>query len=71
MRRRMGPWRSILLCCVLQLGVMAGVPMRPDEIQKLMQSLAKPQVTATLPEEAEKSGDGDGRRLARRLLDQL
>lgn len=49
--------RSILLCAVLQVGVLYGVPMRPEEIQRLMRSLSSPAVAQTLPAEDE---DGDG-----------
>ena len=40
------------------MGALAGVPMRPDEIEKLMQDLARPRVAHVLGQESEK---GDGR----------
>jgi hypothetical protein len=49
--------RSILLCAVLQVGVLYGVPMRPEEIQRLMRSLSSPAVAQTLPSERETGDD--------------
>jgi hypothetical protein len=49
--------RSILLCAVLQVGVLYGVPMRPEEIQRLMRSLSSPAVAQTLPSERENGDD--------------
>jgi hypothetical protein len=57
MRAGKGRLRFLLLCAVLELGALAGVPMRPDEIEKLMQTLARPKLAQTLPNENEK-GDG-------------
>ena len=51
-------WRQLFLCVVLEFGLMAGVPMRPDEIARLMRSLAGPRVEQTDPDAAAK-GDGD------------
>lgn len=57
MPMRPGPIRRLLLCLVLELGVLSGMPMRPDEIVRLMQSLSRPRVVHTLPDEGE-TGDG-------------
>jgi hypothetical protein len=57
MPARGGRFRKLLLCLVLELGVLAGLPMRPDEIVRLMQSLLRTQVVHTAPDEAEKGGE--------------
>ncbi len=57
MLRRRSRWRSLFLCVVLELGVMSGVPMRPDEIARLMRWMAGPRVEQTDPDAATK-GDG-------------
>ena len=31
--------RKLLLCCVLQLGLLAGAPMRPEEIEDLLRTM--------------------------------
>jgi hypothetical protein len=48
--------RVIFLCATLQLGVLAGVPMRPDEIQELMNQINQPKLAHVLPTEED---DGD------------
>lgn len=58
MPARGGRFRSLLVCVVLQVGVFCGVPMRPEEIAKLMRSLSSPAVAQTLPSEKE-GADGD------------
>ena len=55
---RRSRFRSLFLCLVLEVGLMAGIPMRPDEIARLMRSLAGPSVEQADPDEAAK-GDGD------------
>jgi len=50
--------RSLFLCVVLEVGLMAGVPMRPDEIARLMRLMAGPKAEQTDPDEARK-GDGE------------
>jgi hypothetical protein len=47
-------WRSLLLCFVLAFGAVVGVPMRPDEIARLMRWLSGPRVEQVLPDETEK-----------------
>ncbi len=41
--------RVALLCGILQLGTMVGVPMRPEEIQELLHRLNQPKVASVLP----------------------
>ena len=50
-------WRALVLCAVLELGVLAGVPMRPDEIARLMRWLGAPRAEQANPDEAQ-GGDG-------------
>jgi hypothetical protein len=49
-------WRELLLCFVLQGGVMFGVPMPPDEIRRLMQSLSAPVAVRELPSDEDAGG---------------
>lgn len=49
--------RTLFLCVVLELGLMAGIPMRPDEIARLMRWLAAPRAEQSDPDDAAK-GDG-------------
>jgi len=57
---RRSRFRSLFLCVVLELGLMAGVPMRPEEIARLMRWMAGPRLEQTDPDAAAK-GDGEGR----------
>ena len=56
MKRRL---RTLLCCAVLEIGVLFGVPMRPEQIRELMQTLTKPKIAQTDPE---RTADGDARR---------
>ena len=47
--------RVLLLCVVLQAGVMLGAPMRPDEIREWMDRMNRPKLAHVLP-----SADRDG-----------
>lgn len=47
--------RSLFLCVALAFGSFAGVPMRPDEIQKLMRTLSHVAMVQTTPDEKEKA----------------
>jgi hypothetical protein len=51
--------RTIVLCLAVEFAVLSGVPMRPEEIRELMQTMNAPKVVHVLPEEDE-SGDGNG-----------
>jgi hypothetical protein len=51
---RRSRWRQLFLCLVLEFGLMAGVPMRPEEIARLMRSLAGPRAEQTNPDDAGK-----------------
>jgi hypothetical protein len=43
-------FRTIFLCAVLELGALAGVPMRPEEIRELLQTMNQPKVAHVLRE---------------------
>lgn len=49
--------RTIVLCAALELGVLSGVPMRPEEIRALMQQINQPKLAHVLPAEDEDGGD--------------
>ena len=42
---------------VLQVGVLSGVPMRPEQVRELMFQLGTPKVAHTSPEERHSSDD--------------
>jgi len=46
----------LLVCAALECGVFAGVPMRPDQIQELMNQMNQPVGAHALPAD-EESGD--------------
>jgi len=52
-RRRL---RTLLVCTVLEFGAMIGLPMRPGEIEALMQTMNQPKIAHALPDDSE-SGD--------------
>jgi hypothetical protein len=54
-----GKWRRVLLCAVLQLGVLAGVPVRPDEVVRLMESLSRPRAERVDPDESDRGSGSD------------
>ncbi len=54
--RRPGRLSRVLLCVCLEFGAMAGIPMRPDQIEDLMRMLSGPKVAQVLPGEDEEGG---------------
>jgi hypothetical protein len=48
--------RTIVVCACLDLGVLSGAPMRPEEIRALMGQLNQPKLAHVLPSEEQ---DGD------------
>jgi hypothetical protein len=48
--------RTVLCCVVLEVGALTGVPMRPDEIRELMETLAQPKLARVNPDRPD---DGD------------
>ena len=60
LRRRL---RVLFLCATLQIGVLAGVPMRPDKIEELMQQINQPKLAQVLPPDEDAGGappEGEG-----------
>ena len=50
--------RTFFLCFVLAFGAVIGVPMRPDEIARLMRWLSAPRIEVSLPDEVDSGDDG-------------
>ena len=48
----------LFACAFLQMGVLAGVPMRPEQIKELMHQMNQPTIAHVLPSE-EEAGGGD------------
>jgi hypothetical protein len=49
--------RVLVVCVALEMGVLAGVAMRPDEIQDLMHQMNQPTLAHVLPTEDDEGGD--------------
>lgn len=49
--------RTLLLCIPLLMGAFGGMPMRPEEIEELMNSMNQQKVKYVIPLETE-NGDG-------------
>lgn len=49
--------RTIFVCLTLEAGLLFGVPMKPDEIEKLLREMNAPTLAQTLPCDDE---EGDG-----------
>jgi hypothetical protein len=58
---RRGRLRTLFLCMVLEFGLLAGIPMRPDEVARLMRWLAGPRAEQSDPDDAAKGDDGYSR----------
>jgi hypothetical protein len=52
--RRPGRLSRLLLCVSLELGALAGLPMRPEQVVELMQMLSQPRLARVLPDENER-----------------
>ena len=50
--------RTLLACAALEMGVLMGVPMRPEQIKELMHQMNQPTIAHVLPSE-EEAGDDD------------
>lgn len=48
--------RTFLVCAMLEYAAFLGVPMRPEEIAKLMRTMNQPTIAHTTPDASE-SGD--------------
>jgi hypothetical protein len=51
--------RTLLCCAVLEIGALAGVPMRPEHVRDLLQALNAPTIAQTNPENTP-AGDAPG-----------
>jgi hypothetical protein len=60
--------RTLLLCLPLLVGSLIGAPMRPEEIEELLQSMNQQKIAYTIPDESE-NGDDTIRRLLGGNLD--
>ena len=49
--------RTFFLCAALELGVLSGVPMRPEEIRALMNQINQPKLAHALPADEEGGDD--------------
>jgi hypothetical protein len=49
--------RTLLACAALEMGVLMGVPMRPEQIRELMHQMNQPTIAHVLPSEEERGDD--------------
>ena len=49
--------RTVFLCAALELGVLSGVPVRPEEIRALMNQMNQPKVAHVLPSDEDSGND--------------
>ena len=49
--------RVLVVCMALEMGVITGVPMRPDEIRALMHQMNQPRLADVLPIENDQGDD--------------
>lgn len=63
-RRRPGRLARLFLGVFLELGALAGLPMKPEEIQELLHLMVKPKVVHVLPDRTEPDGGRGPRRSA-------
>jgi hypothetical protein len=49
--------RVVVVCAILQLGLMIGAPMRPEEIEELMHQMNQPKMAHVLPTGGEEGDD--------------
>jgi len=49
--------RTLACCVILEIGILMGVPMRPEQIQDLMRALNLPKLAQTNPDDSQ-TGDG-------------
>jgi hypothetical protein len=48
--------RTILVCTMLEFAALAGVPMRPEEIEELMRQMNQPKLAHVLRDESDHDG---------------
>jgi hypothetical protein len=49
--------RTLLVCALLQVGALQGAPMRPEQIEELMQQLNQAKLAHLLPSENDNGDD--------------
>ncbi len=49
--------RVLFVCAVLEMGVLMGAPMRPEEIQELMHQMNQSTLAHVFPSENDDGGD--------------
>ena len=49
--------RTLLACALFEIGVLAGAPMRPEEIRELMHQMNQPTLAHVLPSEEDADDD--------------
>ena len=54
--------RVLVVCLLLQMGALSGVPMRPDKIEELLHQMNQPKMAHVVPEDDD---EGDGPRSAK------
>jgi len=52
--------RTVLACFVLEIGVLAGIPMRPEQVKELMHLMNQPKLAQTNPNESHEGDDPHG-----------
>lgn len=46
--------RKLLFLATLEMGALIGIPIRPDEIEKLMRNMHQPKIERVNPDKGEK-----------------
>ncbi len=49
--------RTLVVCALLECGVLVGGPVRPEQIKELMERLNKPKLAHVLPGENDRGDD--------------
>ena len=49
--------RTIFMCAALELGVLSGVPMRPEQIRSLINQINQPKLAHVLPTDDQNGDD--------------
>lgn len=60
--------RTVFLCAAFELGVLGGVPMRPQEIRALMHQMNQPALAHVLPSDDDGGNDPPDDRITRDTL---
>jgi hypothetical protein len=54
--------RTVLVCACLEVGLLAGVPMRPEQIEDFMRQMNRPKLAHALPDEKDHGDDPPAKR---------